>query len=90
MCCWWLQAPEILRVAVQRIASVKPDVVLVERTVAQSAKADFEGRGISLAFNVKRELLDRLARGLGTKVGGWGSCPGGMGGGCLAFDASPT
>jgi hypothetical protein len=59
-------------VAVQRIASVKPDVVLVERTVAQSAKADFEARGISLAFNVKRELLERLARGLGTRVGGGG------------------
>jgi hypothetical protein len=55
---------------VQRIAGVRPDVVLVERTVAQSAKADFEARGISLAFNVKRELLERLARGLGTRVGG--------------------
>lgn len=77
--------------AVQRIASVKPDVVLVERTVAQSAKADFEARGISLAFNVKRELLDRLARGLGTKVSGGqeeaegvgaGHEGGGLGGGC--------
>ncbi len=62
------QEREHLRLAVSRIASFKPDVLLVERSVARSAQEELLTRGISLVLNVKPELMERLARSLGTKV----------------------
>lgn len=57
-----------MRLAVARIASGKPDVLLVERSVARAAQEELLTRGISLVQHVKVELLDRLERCTGAKV----------------------
>lgn len=62
------QEKEHLRLAVARVASLKPDVLLVERSVARYAQEELLNRGISLVLNVKIELLERIARCIGTKV----------------------
>ena len=46
-----------------------PNVVLVERSVARKAQDELLERGISLALNMKRPVLDFIARCTGTEVG---------------------
>ena len=45
-----------------------PNVVLVERSVARKAQDELLERGISLALNMKRPVLDFIARCTGTEV----------------------
>ena len=47
-----------------------PDVVLVERSVARKAQDELLERGISLTLNMKRPVLDFIARCTGAEVGG--------------------
>ena len=47
---------------------MKPDVLLVEKSVARDAQDALLERNISLALNVKRANLDRLARCTGAQV----------------------
>jgi hypothetical protein len=47
----------------------RPDVLLVERSVARAAQEELLNRGISLVHHTKPELLERLARCMGVKVG---------------------
>lgn len=63
-----LQETEQLSTAVKRLAEVKPDVLLVEKSVARDAQNALLERGISLALNVKRTNMDRLARCTGAQV----------------------
>lgn len=51
----------------------RPDLLLVERSVARSAQEELLARGISLVQHAKPELLERLGRCMGVKVGGTGS-----------------
>lgn len=53
------QEREHLRLAVARIATATPDVLLVELSVARSAQEELLARGISLVLNVKPELQAR-------------------------------
>lgn len=46
-----------------------PNVVLVEKSVARKAQDELLERGISLALNMKRPVLDFIARCTGTEVG---------------------
>eukprot|EP00775_Hariotina_reticulata_P003720 gene3720-3982_t len=62
------QEKEHLRLAVARIAACKPDLLLVERSVARSAQEELLLRNISLVQHNKPELLERLARCMGVKV----------------------
>ena len=75
---WPPQEREHLRVAVARLASVQPDVLLVERSVARAAQEELLACGISLVQHVKPELLERVARATGAKVLGaaflWDGC----------------
>jgi hypothetical protein len=70
---------------VARVAAVQPDVLLVEASVARAAQEELLARGISLVQHCKRELLERLERHTGAKVGGGTQvecvCVGGGGGG---------
>jgi predicted Fe-Mo cluster-binding NifX family protein len=62
------QEREALALAVGRLVALKPDVVLVERTVAQAARDAFRAAGVAVALNVKRSLLEALARVTGAEV----------------------
>ena len=57
-----VQEHEHLRITVERIADYKPDVLLVEKSVARYAQELLLQKGISVVLNVKRTLLNRLAR----------------------------
>ena len=58
----------------EKLAHLAPDVLLVERSVARDAQDALLGQNISLALNVKRSMLDRLARCTGTQVCPAGCC----------------
>ncbi|KAF6260565.1 hypothetical protein COO60DRAFT_884435 [Scenedesmus sp. NREL 46B-D3] len=62
------QEREHLRLAVARIAACKPDLLLVERSVARSAQEELLQRGIALVQHTKPDLLERLGRCMGVKV----------------------
>ncbi|GAB4817632.1 hypothetical protein N2152v2_004678 [Parachlorella kessleri] len=51
-----------LQSAVKRIVSFSPDVLLVERSVARYAQELLLEHDVALVLNVKRELMDRIAR----------------------------
>ena len=57
-----MQEHEHLRITVERVADYKPDVLLVEKSVARYAQELLLQKGISVVLNVKRSLLNRLAR----------------------------
>jgi hypothetical protein len=48
--------------------SCRPDLLLVERSVARSAQEELLQRGIALVQHTKPELLERLGRCMGVKV----------------------
>ena len=52
-----------------KLAEMKPDVLLVEKSVARDAQNALLERGISLALNVKRANLEKLAQCAGAQVG---------------------
>uniref|UniRef100_A0A8C1C4L2 1-phosphatidylinositol 3-phosphate 5-kinase n=1 Tax=Cyprinus carpio carpio TaxID=630221 RepID=A0A8C1C4L2_CYPCA len=57
-----LQEHEFLKNYVQRIADVRPNLVLVEKTVSRIAQDMLLEHGISLVINVKPQVLDRVSR----------------------------
>lgn len=59
----------VLSQCVLRRCCCRPDVLLVERSVARAAQEELLNRGISLVHHTKPELLERLARCMGVKVG---------------------
>ncbi len=63
-----VQEKDHLQLAVERVAAMRPDVLLVERSVARSAQDALLRKGISLVLNVKPKLLERLARCTGAQV----------------------
>ncbi|EFJ51101.1 hypothetical protein VOLCADRAFT_88405 [Volvox carteri f. nagariensis] len=54
--------------AVARLSVMKPDVLLVEGSVARMAQEDLLSRNISVAQNIKARVLERLARAMGISV----------------------
>jgi 1-phosphatidylinositol-3-phosphate 5-kinase len=63
-----LQEREYLRVAVARIAAHQPHVLLVEKTVARYAQDLLLYQGVSVALNVKPEVMGRVARCTGAQM----------------------
>ncbi|XP_041118468.1 1-phosphatidylinositol 3-phosphate 5-kinase-like isoform X3 [Polyodon spathula] len=57
-----LQEREFLKNYVQRIVDVRPDLVLVEKTVSRIAQDMLLEHGITLVINVKPQVLDRVSR----------------------------
>ncbi|XP_022098381.1 1-phosphatidylinositol 3-phosphate 5-kinase-like isoform X2 [Acanthaster planci] len=57
-----LQEHEYLKNCVSRIASLKPDILIVEKTVARLAQMFLLHSGITLVLNVKSSVMDRLSR----------------------------
>lgn len=54
--------------AVAKIAAHHPDVLLVEKTVSRYAQEYLLAKDISLVLNIKRPLLERIARCTGTQI----------------------
>ncbi|XP_072902930.1 1-phosphatidylinositol 3-phosphate 5-kinase isoform X2 [Hemitrygon akajei] len=57
-----LQEREFLKNYVQRIVDVRPNLVLVEKTVSRIAQDMLLENGITLVINVKPNVLDRVSR----------------------------
>lgn len=57
-----LQEKEFLKNYVQRIVDVRPNLVLVEKTVSRIAQDMLLEHGITLVINVKPQVLDRVSR----------------------------
>ncbi|XP_072301067.1 1-phosphatidylinositol 3-phosphate 5-kinase isoform X2 [Eucyclogobius newberryi] len=57
-----LQEKEFLKNYVQRIVDVRPNLVLVEKTVSRIAQDMLLEHGITLVINVKLQVLDRVSR----------------------------
>lgn len=57
-----LQEKEFLKNYVQRIIDVRPNLVLVEKTVSRIAQDMLLEHGITLVINVKPQVLDRVSR----------------------------
>ena len=53
---------------VDKLVALGPNVVLVEKSVARKAQDELLERGISLALNMKRPVLDFIARCTGAEV----------------------
>ncbi|KAJ9529960.1 hypothetical protein QJQ45_023255 [Haematococcus lacustris] len=56
------QEQDLLLAAVERIANLKPDLVLVEKSVARLAQEELRSRNISVVQEVKASLMERLSR----------------------------
>ncbi len=56
------QEEEYLNIVATQIAQLKPDVVVVEKAVSRHAQEIFLKEDITLLLNVKRTVLERLAR----------------------------
>ncbi|XP_071791852.1 1-phosphatidylinositol 3-phosphate 5-kinase-like [Asterias amurensis] len=57
-----LQEHEYLKNCVSRIASLKPNILIVEKTVAQLARTFLLHNGITLVLNMKPSVMERLSR----------------------------
>ncbi|XP_054782980.1 1-phosphatidylinositol-3-phosphate 5-kinase FAB1B-like [Prosopis cineraria] len=62
------QEMDHLKMAVAKIAVHDPDVLLVEKSVSRYAQEYLLENNISLVLNVKRPLLDRIARCSGAQI----------------------
>ncbi|XP_078440795.1 FORMS APLOID AND BINUCLEATE CELLS 1C isoform X2 [Wolffia australiana] len=57
-----------LKMAVAKIESLRPNVLLVEKSVSSYAQEYLLAKEISLVLNVKRPLLERIARCTGARI----------------------
>lgn len=57
-----MQEPEYLRHVTARIVALQPDIILVQRTVSRLAQDLLREQKLTLVFNVKEEVLERLAK----------------------------
>uniref|UniRef100_A0A7N0T2Y2 1-phosphatidylinositol-3-phosphate 5-kinase n=2 Tax=Kalanchoe fedtschenkoi TaxID=63787 RepID=A0A7N0T2Y2_KALFE len=62
------QEMDHLRMAVARIDAHQPDVLLVEKSVSRFAQDCLLAKDISLVLNIKRPLLERIARCTGAQI----------------------
>ncbi|KAJ7951437.1 1-phosphatidylinositol-3-phosphate 5-kinase [Quillaja saponaria] len=62
------QEMDHLKMAVAKIAAHHPDVLLVEKSVSRYAQEYLLAKDISLVLNVKRPLLERIARCTGAQI----------------------
>lgn len=57
-----------LKMAVAKIAAHQPTVLLVEKSVSRFAQDYLLAKGISLVLNIKRSILEHIARCTGAQV----------------------
>uniref|UniRef100_A0A1J3EYC0 1-phosphatidylinositol-3-phosphate 5-kinase n=1 Tax=Noccaea caerulescens TaxID=107243 RepID=A0A1J3EYC0_NOCCA len=62
------QEMDHLKMAVAKIDSHNPDVLLVEKSVSRFAQEYLLGKDISLVLNIKRPLLERISRCTGAQI----------------------
>ncbi|KAJ4848118.1 hypothetical protein Tsubulata_026169 [Turnera subulata] len=62
------QETDHLKMAVAKIAAHHPDVLLVEKSVSRYAQEYLLAKDISLVLNIKRPLLERIARCTGAQI----------------------
>ncbi|KAK7317860.1 hypothetical protein RJT34_02436 [Clitoria ternatea] len=62
------QENDHLKVIISKIEALRPNVLLVEKSVASCAQEYLLAKEISLVLNVKRPLLDRIARCTGALI----------------------
>ncbi|XP_048139215.1 1-phosphatidylinositol-3-phosphate 5-kinase FAB1B isoform X2 [Rhodamnia argentea] len=62
------QEMEYLKMAVAKIDAQHPDVLLVENSVSRYALEYLLAKDISLVLNIKRPLLERIARCIGAQI----------------------
>ncbi|KAK6911800.1 Chaperonin Cpn60/GroEL/TCP-1 family [Dillenia turbinata] len=62
------QEMDHLKMAVAKIDARHPDILLVEKSVSRFAQEYLLAKGISLVLNVKRPLLERIARCTGAHI----------------------
>ncbi|XP_072990139.1 1-phosphatidylinositol-3-phosphate 5-kinase FAB1B-like [Typha latifolia] len=62
------QETDHLRMAVAKIVAHQPDILFVEKTVARYAQDLLLEKDISLVLNIKRPLLERIARCSGAQI----------------------
>ncbi|KAE8669748.1 1-phosphatidylinositol-3-phosphate 5-kinase FAB1B [Hibiscus syriacus] len=63
-----LQEMDHLKMAVAKIYAHKPNILLVEKTVSRFAQEFLLEKNISLVLNIKRPLLERIARCTGAQI----------------------
>ncbi|XP_071531520.1 1-phosphatidylinositol 3-phosphate 5-kinase isoform X2 [Panulirus ornatus] len=57
-----LQEADYLKNVVAKIVSYKPDIILIEKSVAFLARKYLQAHGITLVMNVKPSVMERVAR----------------------------
>ncbi|XP_041374474.1 1-phosphatidylinositol 3-phosphate 5-kinase-like isoform X2 [Gigantopelta aegis] len=57
-----LQEREFLRNSVSKITAFRPSIVIVEKSVSRLAQEFLLSQGVTLVFNVKLRVMERLAR----------------------------
>ncbi|KAL4290601.1 hypothetical protein GQ457_14G007610 [Hibiscus cannabinus] len=62
------QEMDHLKMAVAKIVAQKPDILLVEKSVSRFVQDNLLEKNISLVLNVKRTLLERIARCTGSQI----------------------
>ncbi|KAL0441307.1 UNVERIFIED_CONTAM: 1-phosphatidylinositol-3-phosphate 5-kinase FAB1B [Sesamum radiatum] len=62
------QEMDHLKMAVAKIDAHNPDIVLVEKSVSRHAQEYLLAKNITLVLNIKRTLLERIARCTGTEI----------------------
>lgn len=62
------QEMDHLKMAVAKIDAHDPDILLVEKSVSRHAQEYLLGKDISLVLNIKRSLLERIARCTGAQI----------------------
>ncbi|CAN6991477.1 unnamed protein product [Brassica rapa subsp. trilocularis] len=62
------QEKEHLKMAVAKIHAERPNILLVEKSVSRFAQEYLLAKDISLVLNIKRPLLDRIARCTGAQI----------------------
>ncbi|KAE8715085.1 1-phosphatidylinositol-3-phosphate 5-kinase FAB1B [Hibiscus syriacus] len=63
-----LQEMDHLKMAVAKIYAHKPNILLVEKTVSRFAQEYLLEKNISIVLNIKRPLLERIARCTGARI----------------------
>lgn len=62
------QEKDHLKMAVAKIHAERPNILLVEKSVSRFAQEYLLAKDISLVLNIKRPLLDRIARCTGAQI----------------------
>ncbi|XP_011072684.1 1-phosphatidylinositol-3-phosphate 5-kinase FAB1B isoform X1 [Sesamum indicum] len=62
------QEMDHLKMAVAKIDAHNPDILLVEKSVSRHAQEYLLAKNITLVLNIKRTLLERIARCTGTQI----------------------